>query len=317
MDREEDIPVDATLEGDIDEVEQAVARYLGDATDASRAALLAALERLDDRTDQSDQYQNSVIGSAAIGFAAKGEVLGETSLDPVVDPVPSDELRAQVALVRAAKDEIRGPSPATFASLQAASRRSRPRGVRARSEAQHRPDCFRRSTARWEAVEEVARSSHVPEVPPRRGRGRRPRRAAPRRVRGTLHDGAHGRDRLCPVHHDAPPWSRRRARHRRVPRTRPPRTGSTPTPWPRPAAAPSSSPSSIRPTRARTGSSWRGRRAPVAAGARSPSPGEPAQPYQAQTGRAACSRSPSASPATSPRRPGCTRSATPSTATRA
>ena len=87
---------------------------------ASRAALLAALERLDDRTDQSDQYQNSVIGSAAIGFAAKGEVLGETSLDPVVDQVPSDELKAQVALVRAAKDEIRGPTPATFASLQAA-----------------------------------------------------------------------------------------------------------------------------------------------------------------------------------------------------
>ena len=32
MDREENIPVDATLEGDIDDVEQAVARYLGDAT---------------------------------------------------------------------------------------------------------------------------------------------------------------------------------------------------------------------------------------------------------------------------------------------
>jgi hypothetical protein len=121
MDREEDIPVDATLEGDIGGVEQAVTRYLADHADASRAALLAALERLDDRTDQSDQYQNSVIGSAAIGFAAKGEVLGETSLDPVVDQVPSDELKAQIALVRAAKDEIRGPSPATFASLQAAS----------------------------------------------------------------------------------------------------------------------------------------------------------------------------------------------------
>jgi hypothetical protein len=121
MDREEDIPVDATLEGDIGGVEQAVARYLADHADASRAALLAALERLDDRTDQSDQYQNSVIGSAAIGFAAKGEVLGETSLDPLVDQVPSDELKAQIALVRAAKDEIRGPSPATFASLQAAS----------------------------------------------------------------------------------------------------------------------------------------------------------------------------------------------------
>jgi hypothetical protein len=121
MDMEEEVPVDATLEGDIDGVEQAVARYLGEVTETSRAALLAALERLDDRTDQSDQYQNSVIGSGAIGFAAKGEVLGETSIDPVVDQVPSDELKAQVALVRAAKDEIRRPSPATFASLQAAS----------------------------------------------------------------------------------------------------------------------------------------------------------------------------------------------------
>ena len=120
MDKEENVPVDATLESDIDDVEQAVARYLGDATAAPRAALLAALERLDDRTDQSDQYQNSVIGSAAIGFAAKGEVLGETSLDPVVEQVPPDELQAQVALVRAAKDEIRGPTPATLASLQAA-----------------------------------------------------------------------------------------------------------------------------------------------------------------------------------------------------
>lgn len=121
MDKEDEIPVDATLEGDIDNVEHAVARYLTDPSDAPRAALLTALEQLDDRTDQSDGYQNSVIGSGAIGFAGKGEVLGETTVDPVVDQVPSDELKAQVALVRAAKNEIRGPTPATFGSLQAAS----------------------------------------------------------------------------------------------------------------------------------------------------------------------------------------------------
>lgn len=120
MDGKDDVPVDATLEGDIDGVEQAVAAYLETPADASRASLLAALERLDDRTDESDQYENSVIGSGAIGFASKGGVLGETSIDPVVDEVPPEELKAQVALVRAAKDEIRSPSPATFASLRAA-----------------------------------------------------------------------------------------------------------------------------------------------------------------------------------------------------
>ena len=120
MDEGDGIPVDATLEGDIEAVEQAVADYLGGPTDASRARLLAALERLDDRTEQSDGYENSVIGSGAIGFAAKGGVLGETSADPVVEQVAPDELQAQVALVRAAKDEIRGASPAHFASLQAA-----------------------------------------------------------------------------------------------------------------------------------------------------------------------------------------------------
>ena len=120
MDQDDDIPVDATLEGVIEAVEQAVATYLGGPTDAARTALLAALERLDDRTDQSDAYENSVIGSAAIGFASKGGVLGETSIDPVVDEVPPEELKAQVALVRSAKDEIRGPSPANFESLRAA-----------------------------------------------------------------------------------------------------------------------------------------------------------------------------------------------------
>jgi hypothetical protein len=112
--------VEATLESDIALVEHAVTGYLADPADASRQSLLVALERLDAQTDRSDAYGRSVIGSAAVGYASKGEVLGETGIDSVVDEVPSRELTAQFALVKAAKDEVRGPTAATFASLRAA-----------------------------------------------------------------------------------------------------------------------------------------------------------------------------------------------------
>jgi hypothetical protein len=79
------------------------------------------LEKLDAQTEQSDAYENSVIGSAALGYASKGEVVGETSIDSVVDEVPSTELNAQFALVKAAKDEVRGPTSGSFAALQSAS----------------------------------------------------------------------------------------------------------------------------------------------------------------------------------------------------
>ena len=116
------IPVDATLEGDIAQVEQSVADYLSNPTDDSRRVLLAALESLDARTDQSDAYGESVIGSGALGYASKGEVLGETGIDSVVDEVPSAELTAQFDLVKAAKEEVRGHSAATLAALRSASR---------------------------------------------------------------------------------------------------------------------------------------------------------------------------------------------------
>jgi hypothetical protein len=115
------IPVDATLEGDIAQVEQSVSDYLNDPTDDSRRVLLAALERLDARTDQSDAYGESVIGSGALGYASKGEVLGETGIDSVVDEVPSAELTAQFDLVRAAKEEVRGPTATSLAVLRSAS----------------------------------------------------------------------------------------------------------------------------------------------------------------------------------------------------
>jgi len=114
------VSVDATLEGDIANVEQSVGAYLHDPTDNARRSLLVALEGLDAQTAQSDAYGQSIVGSGALGYAWKGDVLGETGLDPVVDEVPSAELAAQFDLVKAAKAEVRGPTPATFAALQAA-----------------------------------------------------------------------------------------------------------------------------------------------------------------------------------------------------
>ena len=117
---DERVQVDAALEGDVAQVEQSVTEYLLDPADATRRSLLAALETLEDQTDQSDAYNESVIGSGALGYASKGEVLGETGIDSIVDEVSSRELNAQVALVNAAKDEVRGPTPGTFAALQSA-----------------------------------------------------------------------------------------------------------------------------------------------------------------------------------------------------
>ncbi len=119
-DGDENIPVDATLEGDIEQVEASIAKYLTTPTDMTRQALLEVLGRLDDQTDRGDAYESSVIGSAAWGYASKGEVLGETSIDPVVDEVAGAELRAQVELVKAAKNEVRRPSPDAFSVLQSA-----------------------------------------------------------------------------------------------------------------------------------------------------------------------------------------------------
>jgi hypothetical protein len=117
---ETQIPIDAALESDIARVERSVVDYLENRTDADRRSLVAALRRLDDRAEQSDAYGESVIGSAALGYSSKGEVLGETNIDSVVDEVSSAELNAQFALVKAAKDEVRGPTPDTFAALQSA-----------------------------------------------------------------------------------------------------------------------------------------------------------------------------------------------------
>jgi hypothetical protein len=114
------VQVDATLESDVARVAQSVVDYLKNPTDTTRKSMLAALEALDEQTDQSDAYEGSVIGSGAVGYASKGEVVGETSIDPVVDEISDAELQAQIALVRTAKNEVRQPTTESFAALQAA-----------------------------------------------------------------------------------------------------------------------------------------------------------------------------------------------------
>jgi hypothetical protein len=117
----EEIPVDSTLEGDIAQVEQSISDYLQNPTSTLRHSLSTALEQLDIQTDRSDSYENSIVGSAAWGYSSKGEVVGETNQYPIVDEVQGSELKAQIDLVKAAKNEVRGPSPETFAELRSAS----------------------------------------------------------------------------------------------------------------------------------------------------------------------------------------------------
>jgi hypothetical protein len=118
---EEMIAMDAALEADLTRVERSIAAYLQDPSDARRQSLSVVLEELDDQTAQSDAYEDSIVGSGAWGYASKGEVLGETSASPVVEEVPNALLGAQVALVKAAKREVRGPTPETLAVLRSAS----------------------------------------------------------------------------------------------------------------------------------------------------------------------------------------------------
>ncbi len=117
---EEATAVDATLELDLGTVEESIDAYLQDPSDDLRHALLAALERLDQHVDDSDAYESNTIGSGALGYSTKGAVLGETTSASAAEEVPESVLRAQIALVRAAKREVSAPTAATLADLRTA-----------------------------------------------------------------------------------------------------------------------------------------------------------------------------------------------------
>ena len=116
----ENVSVDAMLELNLGTVEQSIEAYLKDPSLELRKELLTALERLDQQIARSDAYESSVIGSAALGYSAKGSVIGETSTASPAEDIPESVLRAQTALIRAAKREVTGPTSDTFADLRAA-----------------------------------------------------------------------------------------------------------------------------------------------------------------------------------------------------
>jgi hypothetical protein len=116
---EQELAVDAALEGDCSEVERAVDAYIGDQRDDRRQALLKALETLDSETDDSDAYASRTSWRSILGAPAP-DVIGETGPYPVAEDISSTEFDGQVALVKAAKQVVLQPNPHTLAALEAA-----------------------------------------------------------------------------------------------------------------------------------------------------------------------------------------------------
>jgi hypothetical protein len=118
----ETLRVEFQLEADLGGVERCVHAYLQTPSPNTRDALLVELEQLDAHLADSDAYERHFAGIARYGSGTQGSVIGETSSTPLVNEVSGSEFRAQVALVKAAKDEVRAPTPATFAAVSQAAR---------------------------------------------------------------------------------------------------------------------------------------------------------------------------------------------------
>jgi hypothetical protein len=116
----QDVAVEVHLEQDITRVQHATDAYLSDPSQQRRQELLSALESLDQQTAASDAYEGSVMGSAAYGFSTKGSVIGETSQNPIAEQLSGSVLRAQIALVKAAKSAVTDAGPSTLDALRAA-----------------------------------------------------------------------------------------------------------------------------------------------------------------------------------------------------
>jgi hypothetical protein len=112
---DQEVDVDRVLETDICAVEQAVDNYLENSTDALGQDLMSALENLDDRLALCDAYH-----SRFRMLQTSSRVVGATSLSPIAEELPSPEFQAQVALVKAAKQEVLHRTTETLADLRTA-----------------------------------------------------------------------------------------------------------------------------------------------------------------------------------------------------
>lgn len=112
--------VDVQLEDHIRKIESLVGGYMRSPQDeATRQALLAELEKLDDQTARADAYSN--FRSVLVRYQVpRSWVTGATSDTSTAEDVPSAEFIAQVALVKAARNAIRD----TTAEAQSALRRA-------------------------------------------------------------------------------------------------------------------------------------------------------------------------------------------------
>ncbi len=117
----EELTVEVAFEDDLLQVESSVVAYLERPDDEGRAVMLASLERLDDQIARSETFDASNSLAFRFGSAPRAAVIGETSENPVVEEVLPARFRAQVTLVRAAKDEVRDPSPRALEALRSAS----------------------------------------------------------------------------------------------------------------------------------------------------------------------------------------------------
>ena len=112
--------IDVQLEDHIREIEGRVGGYLRSPQDqAARQALLAELDKLDDQTARADAYGN--FKAVLVRYQVpRSPVIGATSAASTAQDVPSAEFKAQVALVKAARNAIRDPTAEAQSALQRA-----------------------------------------------------------------------------------------------------------------------------------------------------------------------------------------------------
>jgi hypothetical protein len=112
--------VDVQLEDHIRTIEDLVSGYLQSPQDqATRQALMAELERFDDQTARADAYSNA--RSVLVRYQVpRSWLIGATSDTSIGEDVPGAEFKAQVALVKAAKNAIRDTTAEAQSALQRA-----------------------------------------------------------------------------------------------------------------------------------------------------------------------------------------------------
>jgi len=112
--------VDVQLEDHIRTIEGLVGGYLRSPQDeATRQALLAELEEFDDQTARADAYSD--FRAVLVRYQVpRSPLIGATSDTSIGEDVPGAEFKAQVALVKAAKDAIGDPTAEAQSALRRA-----------------------------------------------------------------------------------------------------------------------------------------------------------------------------------------------------